>query len=88
MASVAQSVECWSRDPGSRVQFPAEGLGVVFFTTGPGWVLNVYLFDTRIYLTLIYILFICITIYIYIYIYIIHLYHYIHIYIISCYKMF
>ena len=23
MTSVAQSVECWSRDPGSRVQFPA-----------------------------------------------------------------
>ena len=39
-ASVAQSVECWSRDPGSRVQFPAGGLGVAFFATGPGWVLK------------------------------------------------
>ena len=52
-ASVAQSVERWSRDPGSRVQFPTGGLGVAFFATGPGWVLkNVYLSDTRIYLTL------------------------------------
>ena len=34
-ASVAQSVEHWSRD-----QFPAGGLGVAFFTTGPGWVLK------------------------------------------------
>ena len=40
MASVAQSVERWSRDPGSRVQFPAGGLGVAFFATGPGWVLK------------------------------------------------
>ena len=39
-ASVAQSVERWSRDPGSRVQFPAGGLGVAFFTTGRGWVLK------------------------------------------------
>ena len=39
-ASVAQSVERWSSDPGSRVQFPAGGLGVAFFATGPGWVLN------------------------------------------------
>ena len=52
-ASVAQSVERWSRDPGSRVQSPAGGLAVAFFATGPGWVLkNVYLSDTRIYLTL------------------------------------
>ena len=51
-ASVAQSVESWSRDPGSRVQFPAGGFGVALFATGPGWVLNVYLSDTRIYLTL------------------------------------
>ena len=35
-ASVAQSVKRWSRDPGSQVQFPARGLGVAFFTTGPG----------------------------------------------------
>ena len=34
-ASVAQSVEHWSRDPGSRVQFPAGGLEVAFFATGP-----------------------------------------------------
>ena len=34
-ASVSQSVERWSRDPGSRVQFPAGGLGVAFFATGP-----------------------------------------------------
>ena len=58
-ASVAKSVERWSRDPGSRVQFPARGLGVAFFATGPGWVLKCtvyiliqYLSDTRIYLTL------------------------------------
>ena len=40
-ASVAQSVERWPRDPGSRVQFafkPAGGLGVAFFATG--WVLK------------------------------------------------
>ena len=37
-AYVAQSVERWSRDPGSLVQFPARGLGVAFFATGPGWV--------------------------------------------------
>ena len=40
MASVAQSVEHWSRDPWSRVQFPVGGLGVVSFATGPGWVLK------------------------------------------------
>ena len=40
MASVAQSVERWSRDPGSRVQFPAGDLGVAFFETGPGCVLK------------------------------------------------
>ena len=34
--SVAQSVERWSRDPGSQVQFPAGGLGVAFFATCPG----------------------------------------------------
>ena len=34
-ASVAQSVKCWSRDPGSRVQFPAGGLGVAFSATSP-----------------------------------------------------
>ena len=33
MASVAQSVERWSRDPWSRVQFPVGGLGVAFFST-------------------------------------------------------
>ena len=32
--------ERWSRDPGSRVQFPAGGFGVAFFATGPGWVLK------------------------------------------------
>ena len=37
-ASVAQSVERWFRDPGSRVRFPAGGRG--FFVTGPGWVLK------------------------------------------------
>ena len=43
-ASVAQSVERWSRDPGSRVQLlnsvPHGGLGVAFLATGPGWVLK------------------------------------------------
>ena len=39
-ASVAQLVERWSRDPGSRVKFPARGFGVAFFTTGPRWVLK------------------------------------------------
>ena len=43
-ASVAQSVNRWSRDP-------ARDLGVAFFATGPGWV-NVYLPYTRIYPTL------------------------------------
>ena len=53
MASVAQSTQRWSRDPGSRVQFPlAGGLGVAFFATGPGWVLKYYISDTWIYLTL------------------------------------
>ena len=37
-ASVAQSVERWSRDPGYDSQ--PEGLGVAFFATSPGWVLN------------------------------------------------
>ena len=35
-ASVAQSVERWSRDPGSRVQFPARRFGVAVFANGPG----------------------------------------------------
>ena len=39
-ASVVQSVERWFRDPESRVQFPARGLGVALFATGPGWVLK------------------------------------------------
>ena len=34
-AMTSRSVERWSRDPGSRVQFPAGSLGVAFFTTGP-----------------------------------------------------
>ena len=38
--SVAQSVERWSRDPGTRVQSPAGGLGVAFFVTGPCCVLK------------------------------------------------
>ena len=36
----AQSVERWSRDPGSRIQFPVGGLGVAFFEAGPSWVLR------------------------------------------------
>ena len=55
-ASVAQSVERWSRDPGSRVGFPTGGLE--FFATGPGWVLkwisfwhsNLPYFKKKIYL--------------------------------------
>ena len=43
-ASVAQSIECWSRDWGSRVQFPAGDLGVSFFATGPSWVLKCMFF--------------------------------------------
>ena len=39
-ASVAQSVERWSRDSGSRVRFPAGGFGVAFFATGSCWVLK------------------------------------------------
>ena len=35
-ASVAQSVERWSRNPG----FPTGGLGVALLATGPGWVLK------------------------------------------------
>ena len=42
-ASVAQSVERWSRHPVSQVQFPAGGLGVAFFATGPGWVFYIFL---------------------------------------------
>ena len=33
---VARSIESLSRDPVSRAQFPAGGLGVAFFATGPG----------------------------------------------------
>ena len=33
-------IERWSRDPGSRVQFSAGGLGVVIFATCPSWVLK------------------------------------------------
>ena len=46
MASVVQSVERWFRDPGSRVQFPAGGLGVTFFETAPSWVSKMYIFLT------------------------------------------
>ena len=46
MASVAQSVERWSREPGSRVQFPAGSLGVAFLATGPGLGLKMYIFVT------------------------------------------
>ena len=35
-----------SREPGSRAQFPAGGLGVAFFATGPGCGLKVYIFLT------------------------------------------
>ena len=38
-ASAAHSAERWSRDPVSRVQFPAGGHVVAFFTTGPSCVL-------------------------------------------------
>ena len=34
------------RDPGSRVQFPAGGLGVAFFATGPRLGLKMYIFLT------------------------------------------
>ena len=44
--SVAQSVERWTRDPDSRVQFPAGGLGVAFFATGPDWGFKMYIFLT------------------------------------------
>ena len=37
-AAVAQSVNRWARDTRSWVQFPAGGLGVAFFATGPDWV--------------------------------------------------
>ena len=50
---VARSVESLSRDPVSRVQFPAGGLGDAFFATGPVWVLIcISVSDTRIYHTL------------------------------------
>ena len=39
-ASVAQSVERWSRDPGWRFQFPAGGLGVSFLASGSSLVLK------------------------------------------------
>ena len=39
-ASVVQSAERWSRDLGSRVRYPAGGIGVAFFATGLGWVLK------------------------------------------------
>ena len=39
-AFVAQLVELWSRDPRSRIQFPAGGLAIAFFATGPGWILK------------------------------------------------
>ena len=40
-ASVAQSVERWSRDPEVAGSIPkAGGLGVAFFATGPCWVLK------------------------------------------------
>ena len=46
--SVAQSVERWSRDPESQVQFSVDGdLGLGW---SPRWVFQVYLSDTRIYL--------------------------------------
>ena len=45
-ASVAKSVERWSRDPGSRVQFPARGLGVAFFVTGSRLGLKMYIFPS------------------------------------------
>ena len=35
---VARSIESLSRDPVSRAQFPAGGLGVAFFGNGPGLV--------------------------------------------------
>ena len=41
-ASVAQSVERWSRDPGSRVQFPAGALELHFSQLG----LKMYIFLT------------------------------------------
>ena len=58
LVNLYSEIERWSRDPGSRVQFPAGGLGVAFFATCPGWVLKLYLFDTRIYLTLNYLVYI------------------------------
>ena len=46
MASVAQSVKRWSRDPGSWVRSPTGGFGVEFFATGPGLGLKMYIFLT------------------------------------------
>ena len=37
-ASVAQSVDRWSRDP-------ARGFGVAFFATGPGYFQQIYLYS-------------------------------------------
>ena len=39
-ASVAQLVERWSEDLEARIRFPGGDLGVAFFATGPGWVLE------------------------------------------------
>ena len=47
---ITQSVERWCSDPGPGFQFPARGLGVAFFTTGPRLGLNISGF--RIYFTL------------------------------------
>ena len=44
LLQLMQLVERWSRDAGSRVQFPAGGFGVAFFATGPGWVLKCIFF--------------------------------------------
>ena len=41
--SVAQLVERWSSDSGSRVQFPARGLGVALFAAGPSCTVAVQL---------------------------------------------
>ena len=48
-APVAQLVERWSRDPGSRVQFPVGGLVVAFSATHGYWSrlgLKMYIFLT------------------------------------------
>ena len=43
-ASVAQLAESWSIDPGWWVQFPARGLGVALFATGPRLGLKMYVY--------------------------------------------